>query len=516
MPVARIVTPNIDQSSQALNKLIERLQAAGYEVEIASPEETGPEPDLLVEIGEVPAHDVLEMAVGMVRDDGADLLVAPGVLTAPPDSAASHVPETHGATPAATGLPSIGPAFKQAKESVVAATPTSFSGDARANEDRRLPDESEAPSISERESKEGGVIGHTVGQLGAALADGSAGVRDALSGVYKRVTESWSEFQQRRAETVQALRQERDQRALEREQERRRHEVELQRQAEEKQRLLAQRERVAQERERVLREQMAQDSAQRAEQERAVREALAREAARRAEEAHAAEPERLRLAALEAERLRVIREREAQRAAALAAERAARPRDVETLPPSRVSPVPALVTHAIVADAMPVSPPRLVPTGRRSSQRERQWQRAAFVASIATLAAMIGFAIAANRHPNSPLPASLMQNEAQQQVPFGPARMDVSTVGKAAGAGAAVPALPRPSLTKQAAQAPSQVWQKPSAGKSASRRNRRHVPPSERDTSADDEVVVRHLQATPQAAQRAQKSSGVRRYSDEN
>jgi hypothetical protein len=512
MPFARIVTPNIDQSSQALNKLIERLQAAGYEVEIASPEETGPEPDLLVEIGEVPAHDVLEIAVGMVRDDGADLFVAPGVLTARPDSAASHLPETH----SAIALPSIGPASKQGEVPVAQTTPAPYAGDSRSIEGQRLSAEVGAPSISEREPKEGGVIGETVGQLGAALADGSAGVRDALSGVYKRVTESWSEFQQRRAETVQALRLEREQRALEREQDRRRHEVELQRQAEEKQRLLAERERFAEERERVLREQMAQDAARRAEQERVAREAWAREAARRAEEAHAAEQERRRLAALEAERFRVLREQEAQRAAALAAERAARPRQPEMPPASRVSPVPALVTHAIVADAMPVSQPRLVPARRRPSQRERQWQRAAFVASIATLAAMIGFAIAANRNPNSPLPASLMQNEAQQQVPFGPARMDASTVGKAAGAGAAVPALPRPSLTRQAAQAPSQVWQKPSAGKSASRRNPRRSTPSERDTSADDEVVVRHLQATPQPAQHAQTGSGVRRYSDEN
>jgi hypothetical protein len=137
--------------------------------------------------------------------------------------------------------------------------------------------------------------------------------------------------------------------------------------------------------------------------------------------------------------------------------------------------------HDPVLDVAPSLKPRLMrPSRRMPSARERHWQRAALIASIATLAAMLGYAIAANMHPASPLPASLMQNGAQQQVPFGPARMDVSSAGRSA----ALPRTGKPALsaTEGARQGAgvSSTTPKPSAATRAPRRQNQkdRLPPS--------------------------------------
>jgi hypothetical protein len=170
--------------------------------------------------------------------------------------------------------------------------------------------------------------------------------------------------------------------------------------------------------------------------------------------------------------------------------------------------------HDPVLDVAPSLKPRLMrPSRRMPSARERHWQRAALIASIATLAAMLGYAIAANMHPASPLPASIMKNGAEQQVPFGPARMDVSSAGRSA----AVPRPGKPALsaTEGASQGAgiSTTTSKPSAATRAPRRQTRR-PRAERNVVADDEVIVHH--APTSRLQRAQTTSGVRRYSDDN
>jgi hypothetical protein len=383
----------------------------------------------------------------------------------------------------------------------------------------------------------GGVIGSTLEELGAALAESRVGIRDAVSGMRARAAKAWVKWQQQRAEAAQALRLARERREMEREERRRQHEAELQRRAEEHQQLLAERERLAAEQERALREQMARDAALRAERERVEREAMAREAAHRAEIAHAEEQEAQRAAALAAERVRLRGEeaerirvqREEEGAAALASERREPepPRHLENpaLPPPAEVCTPA--AELVYADAAPGLHPRLVHRRRRiPSARERQWQRAAFLASIVTLAAMLGFALAANMRPKSPLPASLIQNEAQQQVPFGPAKMDVSSAGRPA---KVAPPLSRPgkpalSAVEGARQgggvptqaAPPRASQKPSPAKPAPPRRARRVS-RESDIVAEDEVIVRHAPTShAQRAQAQRATPGVRRISDEN
>jgi len=538
MPVARIVTPLVDKQSQALTKLTERLRLAGFDVDIAAPDTLAGEADLVLEIGEMPTEEALDTAFDLARRDDADLYLAPGLFTSAGKATASAA-TTERAAP------------ERADDDVVASVMELCGSEPHALESEREfadasalagNDEIEPPAVrassDEEELKPAGpsVIGQTVQQLGAAIQEGSSGIRDTLAGVYGRVAGTLSELQQRRAETMQAMREQRERREAEREQQRREHELELQRQAEERQRLTADRERQAAERERELREQQTREAALRAEIERIEREAMAREAARRAQEAEAAEQERRRQAALEAERVRIAREQEAKRAAAVAAERARQEQErqrvvasaVELTPssqsnwrvggtPSRVSPVPAMPT------AEPLPRPRLVPPPhRRPTTRERQWQRAAFVASIATLAAMIGFAIAANRNPVSPLPQALKQNEVQQQVPFGPARIDVSSAKvPRAPAHSLSPVLssPLPSRNGELGGTPvaslsarKPVSQKPSAAREVSKRPARRA-----STSADnDEVIVRHLRPQPTDSAKQSTVSGVRHYSDQN
>ncbi len=153
-------------------------------------------------------------------------------------------------------------------------------------------------------------------------------------------------------------------------------------------------------------------------------------------------------------------------------------------------PAPAFV-------ASPPPRPRMAPR-RIATRRERQWQHAAFIASIATLAAMLGYAIAANVAPSAPLPQSLMQNPVQQQVPFGPAKINMMPAAKPAAQASSSPAVktaPKPEQKKAAAK----------------RRPARRIAD---DEIAEDEVVVRH--APTSKAQRAQSTARIRRYSDEN
>ena len=528
MSVARIVTPSVNQDSQALKKLTERLQAAGYEVDIVLPNVPVPQADLVVEIGELPTQEALETAFELARGDDADLFLAPGLF----DSEAIT---------SAASKKRVAP--EREEDDVVASVAELCEGESRPVEDEREladtsalagSDELKPPvaAVSGDENEGAGLratMGNTVQHLGATIQPGSVGMRQALAGVYGRVAGALSGLQQRRTEAMQAMREERERREVEHEQQRREREAELQRQAEEKLRLMAERERQAAERARELREQQAREAALRAEIERAEREALAREAARRAQEAQAAEQERRRHAALEAERVRIAREQEARRAAAMAAERthqdqeqqrgaaaavertktsaASRPASQSAL---RKSPAP------VMPQREPPPKPRIVPRPhRRPTTRERQWQRAAFVASVTTLAAMVGFAIAANRHPLSPIPQALKLNEAQQQVPFGPARIDVTSAKMSH---VPAPALSLPSRNGELGGTPvgtlsrpsASPSQKPSAARGLSKRPTRRT----RVDDDEDEVMVRHLR--PRSTQKQNTASGVRHYSDQD
>jgi hypothetical protein len=174
---------------------------------------------------------------------------------------------------------------------------------------------------------------------------------------------------------------------------------------------------------------------------------------------------------------------------------------VEIPTPPAPAEISAPAPEPIYADAAPVFRPKLVHRRRHiPTARERQWQRAALLASVATLAAMLGFALAGNMRPSSPLPASLIQSGVQQQVPFGPA--------KAVPAATRAPAPARPAAPVKA------EGLKPSPAKPAQARRARRVAGG-RDSIAEDEVIVRHHQpALP--AKPAQTTAAVRRITDEN
>ena len=469
MPVARIVTRTLAQQYSAIKELSAQLRAAGYEVELTPPGTTADAADLVVEIDELPAGEALDAAVRLAQKADSDLFVAPGLVAVEP-----LIP-----SPLPDHLP-------------LAGDPAIESVDAGRHHD----------------SAGRGVLGETFQQLGSALADAKSGIRESaagfgqnVSGMRERVSGAWSQFQHRRNDAIRSLRLERERREQEREECRRQHELELRRQSEEKQRLVAERERLA------------------------------------------AEQERRRLDSVQEERMRLQREQEEQYAAALRAQRLHQQREGEAerlrqtreagtqhAPAPTFTPVqprgteqPASVFHAGFTDAAPQfkSKPRQRPR-RLSSPRERQWQQAALLASVATLAAMIGFAIAANVRPSSPLPASLLQNGAQQQVPFGPAKMDLSATDRTPAASvrslphpASVPSLADRSLATErgVAHTRAATLQKPSpakpVGKSRTRRGTR-----ESEVTADDEVIVRRIPAA--LAQHAQTTAGVRRYTDED
>jgi hypothetical protein len=466
MPVARIVTRQALHESQALNGLPEQLRAAGYQVEIVAPGTEGPAADLVIELDELPAGEALDTAIRLARAVNADLYVAPGVV------AAEHAPQ--------------------------ALYP--------ANEER-TPVPQPAPALPATAGAEHGrVIGEIAEQVGDALSDARLGIGDTVSRVKARVGESWTLWQRQRTARACERRMERERREREREELRRQHQLELQRRAEEKQRLLAERERLAA-------EEMAREAALRAERERVEREAIAREALRRAEAARAGE-DRRRQAALAAERQRA--EQQARRAAAFEAERtrleheeearrtAARAGELQAPPPLAPVPNPAPVSAPEPVRAAPAIRPRPAAYRRRRSMssRERQWRRAALIASAGTLAAMIAFALTARMRPSSPLPSSVIENPVQQQIPFGPAKLvpkAATTPGQAA--------APVKSATEKPAAA------KPAPAKSARPHRARHV---SRETGiiAEDEVIVHHF---PRAhPPHAQTRAGVRHISDED
>jgi hypothetical protein len=518
MPVARIVTRNLAQQYSAVKELSAQLRAAGYEVELTPPGATADAADLVVEIDELPAGEALDAAVRLAQKADSDLFVAPGLIAAE------------------------------------ALTPSPLPGHLPVAGDSAITSEAAVDTVEagpRRDTAGRGVLGDTFQQVGSALADARSGIRESAAGfgqnissMRERFSGAWSQFQQRRNDAIRALRLERERREQEREDHRRQHELELRRQSEEKQRLIAERERLAADQERVLREQMAREAAVRAERERVQREATAREAAQRAELAHAAQQERRRLDTVQEERMRLQREQEEQYAAARRAQRLHQQREAEaerlrqmreagaqhapspTFTPvqPRVTEQPAAPLHAGFTDAAPQLKPKPRRRPRRlASPRERQWQQAALLASVATLAAMIGFAIAANVRPSSPLPASLLQNGAQQQVPFGPAKMDLSVVDRTPAAPvrsrshpASVPSVDDRSLAAEergVAHSRAATLQKPSPAKPVVKsRARRSTRASE--VTADDEVIVRRIPAAP--AQHAQTTAGVRRYTDED
>jgi hypothetical protein len=325
-------------------------------------------------------------------------------------------------------------------------------------------------------------------------ANGNADLRGPS--LLERVGAVWEERQRRTEER----RLERERQARE-EDERRRHQaLELQRRREQEERARA-------EQERLEREQMTREAVLRAERARQIEESERRRAAELPRQAlrTAQPPDTQRLAAMEAQ----MQTAPAVRKGGLAA------------PKSPVAPKPGVAAPQRTAAAAPPRPasrpsaPRAIvgPPRRIPSPRDRQWQRATLLASLVALMAMLGFAAAMKLRPVEPLPSQMLQNNAEQKVPFGPATIS-PPVPAAKTTPAPVATRPRATAVAPArkpAPRPSAAREKPVRHQSPPPRARR----SANHLLAQDEVVVRHYPSASSPTSQRTDTSGIRRYSDQ-
>lgn len=332
----------------------------------------------------------------------------------------------------------------------------------------------------------GGTLFGTASEVKDALADSGAGIRETLGDFGARIGGFLERLKEKRDVIAERKRLENEQRAIEREEQRR-----------------------------VLQQQRMEAEA---------RMAVEREQLRARRQA---EQERLRLEqqqmrrAMDEERARIKAERERFAIEQASAREAERERLAQLSPPSPVPAEPAPVqVHPAPAQRALLTPPvrrraRPVqrPGARRQSTREHRFQKAAFVASIVALVAMLGFAAALNIHPGSPMPHNMVQNPVQEKSPFGAASITPATsmagvAAKPAAKPVAHTALPQHDTAPVAKPAPQSTKPSPSRARRAARDN----------YTAEDEVVVHHY---GQAAQQkhppaTQQRAGVRRYSDQD
>src|SRR5512146_3543107 len=157
MPVARIVTRNVAETSPSLQALTERLRSAGYEIELAQPGTGAAGADLLIELDQLPAREALDGAVQLARASDADLFVAPGLF--------ANV--------------EAGPSRE-----IRTAPASSHPGAERSEPDGLAVDRTAAGDTRS-------VFAETLGDLGAAVSDSRAGIRDSVSGMRDRVGSAW-------------------------------------------------------------------------------------------------------------------------------------------------------------------------------------------------------------------------------------------------------------------------------------------------------------------------------------
>ena len=148
---------------------------------------------------------------------------------------------------------------------------------------------------------------------------------------------------------------------------------------------------------------------------------------------------------------------------------------------------------------------------KRPVSRDRRFQKAALTASIVALVAMVGFAVALNIHPSSPIPHSMVQNPVQEKSPFGSASITPATTtpGPAVKPVAAKPTAVLPQHDTAPVAKPTAQSKKPTPSRPAHHTRRNNY-------VADDEVIVRHYgQTQPKHPPAAQPRAGVPRYTDQ-
>ena len=325
----------------------------------------------------------------------------------------------------------------------------------------------DTPVAPDRVEPAAGVLFGTANEVKSAFSDAREGVREAFGKFSARAGDLSRQVKQKLDLAAERRRLEHEQREIEREEQRR---VLQQQRMEAEARMAAEREQLRAQRQ--------------AELERSRRE---QEEMRRA---------------MELERTRLATEQAAQTPAPPSLVEPAIP-----VPPPVITPV---ATPRPVAPAMRRPAPRPRPAVRRAPSRDRRFQKAAFVASIVALVAMVGFAVAMNIHPSSPIPHSMVQNPVQEKSPFGAASITPTTTSTGVAARTVarpVAALPQHDAAPVAKPTPQST--KPSPNRA------RHRAAAD-DYVADDEVVVHHYGQTAQQKHppSAQTRAGIRRYSD--
>ncbi len=534
--LARIFTRQHD----GLRELSDKLEAAGYEVEVWAPGQMPHTPaDLELTLETMPAETALQVAQRAADETGADVFVSPGAI----DSL----------------LPPVEAPLPLPKQPIDSQQVEAFPWAQRRQADAEVEPHSEVPPIGQvegvdrreaiplarlnpvppgrQEVPRDDVTASTIHEVGSALSEAKQDVSESVSSYAERITGAFTAWQERRAAAAEERRRIAAERERQREEQRQAEQLELQRRHEEEQRAEEERRRLAAEemarqaeRERIAREEMARQAALAAERERAAREQTARIAALRAEQERLAREEMERQAAVVALREREARERR-EREAALQREPDRRPLGqkpespvilpvgasvqppLERVSAVSIAPVP-LAAHppastgvsapTIAPTLAPITRPRteVYPARRVPSARDKRWHQAAFFASVVTLVVMLGFGAAMNIGKSSPIPSNLLQNGVQQQTPFGPASM-AATPGPAS-----TPAKStRPVSSKKAQPPQTRTPSKPSP--------QVHSPRRRASGNRDDEVVVRHF--TPVRTNTAQtRTDGVKRFSDDN
>jgi len=286
-------------------------------------------------------------------------------------------------------------------------------------------------------------------------------IREALTSYGASLGDAWQRFKQERELAAERKRLEREQRVMEREEQRR---VLQQKRLEAEAQMAAERERLRAQRQ--------------AEQERMRRE---QEEMRRA---------------MEVERARLAAERE--RIAATLSPVAAPP--AVQAPPATFAPPRPHVPRPVAR--------RPLAATRRPAGRDRRFQRAAFIASVVALVAMVAFAVAMNLHPSAPIPHSMVQNPVQEKSPFGAASITPVTTTNIPAKPAAHAALPQNDAAP--AKPPAAKVTKPSPTRTRRARRDNYV--------AEDEVIIHHYGAStaPKHPPAAQTQAGVRKYTDQD
>lgn len=323
-----------------------------------------------------------------------------------------------------------------------------------------------------------GILFGTANDVKEAPADSGAGIRETLGDYTARLGGLWNQLKHKRDLAAERKRLDREHREIERDEQRR---VLQQRRAESEARM-------AVEREQLRARRQAEQERIRLEQEQ-IRRAMDQERARMTAE----------------------RERMAQMSSLPASQPPAVPASVEPRPAAPAVTPPIVQPARTSPVRRPARPAQRRPA-RRTLTRQHRFQKAAFIASLVALVAMVGFAVAMNIRPSAPIPHSMVQNPVQEKSPFGAASITPATTTSGPAVKPVAKPVSRPALPQSDAS-PAKPGTQPT--KPSPSRVRRRAAGD--DYVAQDEVIIHHYGTQPAKHPPAtQTRAGVRRYSDQD